>query len=326
MSGKIAVVGAGAWGTALAASVVRAGWSCLLLGRDSETAAKINELHRNPRYLGEIELPETLRMTLEPAEALAGAEIVLVAVPAQTVSSALPGLAAFAAPGSVFVSCAKGIDRETGRTMSGLMATLVGNDRAAVLSGPSFAIDVAAGLPTAVTVAASDIKTAKMLAESLSNPVLRCYASDDIPGVELGGALKNVLAIAAGIVHGRQLGASALAALTTRGFAELRRVAAALGGRPETLVGLSGLGDLILTCGSEKSRNFAYGAAIGRGAPLDELALAEGVKTAAMAARIAREHGVEAPIIAAVDAVLDGGLSVEAAIDRLMSRPLKTET
>ncbi|WP_421856021.1 NAD(P)H-dependent glycerol-3-phosphate dehydrogenase [Oricola sp.] len=326
MSGRIAVIGAGAWGTALAAAATRGGGDCVLWGRDAETVAEINETRRNSRYLGNIALPDGFSATADLGEALDGAVIVLLAVPAQTLATVVADCAETAARASLFMSCAKGIDRETGQSMTAIIADTFGRDRAAVLSGPSFAADVAAGLPTAVTVAAGQLETAHALAAALSGPTLRCYASDDVAGVELGGALKNVLAIAAGIVHGRALGASALAAMTTRGFAELRRVAAALGGQPETLSGLSGLGDLILTCGSEKSRNFAYGAALGRGNSLKDLPLAEGVHTASMAARLAHEAGVEAPIIEAVDAILAGRTGIDETIGGLMARPLKAET
>ena len=327
MSGdRIAVLGAGAWGTALAASFVRAGRGCMLWGRDAETVTAINERHRNPRYLGDIALPGDLAATTGLGAALAGAGVIVLAVPAQSLRDFLGGMLDRAAPEAVFVSTAKGIDRATGQTMSEIIDEIAGRDRSAVLSGPSFAADVAAGLPTAVTVAAHDLQRAKSLAEILSSRTLRCYAADDLIGVELGGALKNVLAIAAGIVHGAGLGASAVAALTTRGFAELQRVAAALGARPETLAGLSGLGDLILTCGSEKSRNFAYGAALARGEDLARCPLAEGVFTASVAAKLAREHGLDAPIISAVDAILAGNITINQAVDGLMSRPLKTET
>ena len=298
----------------------------MLWGRDAQTVDAINDTNRNPRYLGDIALPEDLAATGDPEAALAGAAAVVLAVPAQTLGDFLGRTLASAEPDAVFVSTAKGIDRASGRTMSEIIDEVAGQDRSAVLSGPSFAADVAAGLPTAVTVAAHDLEAAKALSEMLSSRTLRCYASDDLMGVELGGALKNVLAIAAGIVHGAELGASAVAALTTRGFAELQRVAAALGGKPETLAGLSGLGDLILSCGSEKSRNFAYGAALARGEDLAGRPLAEGVFTASVAAKLAHEHGLDAPIISAVDAILDGRITVPEAMDGLMSRPLKTET
>ena len=326
MSARIAVLGAGAWGTALAASFTRAGQDCLLWGRDAETVAAINDWQCNPKYLGDIALPAELKATADTGEALSGAQTVVLAVPAQTLRDFLAEILTKTEPRAIFVSTAKGIDRASGHTMSEIIDDIAGRDRSAVLSGPSFAADVAAGLPTAVTVAAHDLGVARVLAETLSSKTLRGYASDDLMGVEMGGALKNVLAIAAGMVHGSNLGASAVAALTTRGFAELQRVAAALGGKAETLAGLSGLGDLILSCGSEKSRNFAYGAALARGEDLSDRPLAEGVFTASVAARLAHEHGLEAPIIFAVDAILDRRITVLEAMDGLMSRPLKAET
>ena len=196
----------------------------------------------------------------------------------------------------------------------------------AALSGPSFATDVARGLPTAVVVAARDEALAADLAARFSAENLRCYSSDDLIGVEIGGALKNVFAIAAGAVTGAGLGASAQAAMVTRGFVELRRIGAAFGARPETLMGLSGLGDLLLTCSSAQSRNFAYGLALGQGKPLSGLPLAEGVPTAAIAARIASERNIDAPIITAVAAILDGTITIQQAVTALMTRPLKTET
>ncbi|MCI5075518.1 NAD(P)H-dependent glycerol-3-phosphate dehydrogenase [Oricola sp.] len=327
MSGdRIAVLGAGAWGTALAASFARAGRDCTLWGRDADIVAAINRDGRNPRYLNGIDLPPSLAATAEMEQALSGASVVVLAVPAQTLRAFLADILPLAVPEAMLVSTAKGIDRASGHTMTEIIDAVAGRDRSAALSGPSFAVDVAAGLPTAVTVAAHDLETARSLAETLSSLTLRGYASDDLTGVELGGALKNVLAIAAGMVHGSALGASAIAALTTRGFAELQRVASALGGRPETLAGLSGLGDLILSCGSEKSRNFAYGAALAWGEDVSHLPLAEGVYTASVAAKIARDHQLDAPIIFAVDAILAGSLTVGDAITELMSRPLKAET
>ncbi len=223
------------------------------------------------------------------------------------------------------VLCAKGIERDTGRLLSGIAAEACPDNPAATLSGPSFATDVARGMPTAVVVAAPDETMAADLAALLSTRAFRCYSTGDQVGVEIGGALKNVLAIASGAALGAGLGASAQAALVTRGFVELRRIGAAYGALPETLMGLSGLGDLVLTCASAQSRNFAYGLALGRGEPLANRPLAEGVATAAIAVRIAKEKGVEAPIIAATAMILDGRLTIAEAVESLMSRPLKAE-
>lgn len=322
---KIAVLGGGAWGTALATAALRAGHGCTLWARDDETVAAINARHENPRYLPGIALDAALAATADLNAALADAACVLAVVPAQAMRGLLEALAGRIAPGVPLVLCAKGIERGTGKLLSEIAAGILPQTPVAALSGPSFATDVAAGLPTAVTVAAADEARAAGLAALLSSPAFRCYSSADLIGVEVGGALKNVLAIAAGAVAGAGLGASAQAALVTRGFVELRRVGAALGAEPETLMGLSGLGDLILTCGSAQSRNFSYGMAIGRGESLDNRPLAEGAATAGIAFRIARDKGIDAPIIAAVDALLSGRITIADAVAALMARPLKSE-
>lgn len=322
---KIAVLGGGAWGTALATTVLRAGHRSALWARDAETVAAIDTRHENPRYLPGIALDPALQATTDLDAALAGAACVLAVVPAQAMRGMLDALSGRLETQVPLVLCAKGIERGTGKLLSELAAELLPHNPVAALSGPSFATDVARGLPTAVTVAARDEARAAGLAGLLSSPAFRCYSSADLIGVEVGGALKNVLAIAAGAVSGAGLGASAQAALVTRGFVELRRVAAAFGAEPETLMGLSGLGDLILTCGSAQSRNFSYGLAIGRGESLEGRPLAEGVATAGIAARIARDKGVEAPIIAAVDALLAGRITIGDAVAALMARPLKRE-
>lgn len=323
----IAVLGAGAWGTALAQTMLHAGHEVRLWGRDAEAVASINERHENPGYLPGIGLHPALKATLRLDEAVGNADIVLMAIPAQSLRALLsmPGIGVIRAKAPI-VLCAKGIERETGQLLSALVSGVLPGNPVAALSGPSFATDVAHGLPTAVTIAAADGALAARLAARLSAPHLRCYSSDDLVGVEVGGALKNVLAIAAGAAAGADLGASAQAALVTRGFVELRRVGQALGARAETLMGLSGLGDLILTCGSAKSRNFSYGQALGRGESLDNMPLAEGVATAAIAARIARERGVDAPIIDAVDRMLKNELTIDRAVAQLLARPLKAET
>lgn len=323
---SVAIIGAGAWGTALAAAMARDGKRVGLWGRDAGVVAEINAQRTNRFYLGDADLPADIAVTTDIAEALDKADMVLLAIPAQTMRTVLAMLVPHLHPHMLLVSCAKGIERGSGDMMTEVMRRTAPANANAVLSGPSFAADVARGLPTAVTLAMADEARALVACRALARPGLRLYASGDVAGVEYGGALKNVLAIAAGIVAGRGLGASAQAALTTRGFAEMSRLAVALGGRSETLAGLSGLGDLILTCGSDQSRNFAYGLTIGRGEDTSGLKLAEGVATAGTAARIAGEHGIEAPIIAAVAAIVDGGLDVDAAITTLLSRPIKSET
>jgi glycerol-3-phosphate dehydrogenase (NAD(P)+) len=323
---KIAVLGGGAWGTALAATAIRAGNEAMLWARDAATVEAVNARHGNPRYLPKIALDPALRATADAAGALASAHAVLAVVPAQALAATLAEIAPHMPAGVPLVLCAKGIERSTGRLLSQIAADLLPQNPVAALSGPSFATDVARGLPTAVTVASKDAELAQRLAALLSSKTFRCYSSDDLVGVEIGGALKNVLAIAAGAVSGAGLGASAQAAMVTRGFVELRRIGAAFGARPQTLMGLSGLGDLILSCGSVQSRNFAYGAALGRGESLDGRPLAEGVATAGIAAELAAGRGIEAPIVAAVAAILAGGITVTDAVTELLSRPLKTET
>ena len=322
---RFAVLGGGAWGTALGSLYARAGHRTTILARKAETVDAINVMHLNPRYLPGVVLPETLAATLDPAAALAGADVLLVVVPTQALRAAIAPIAAHLPPDCVCVLCAKGIERETGLFASAVFADIMPAHPCAVLSGPSFAADVANGLPTAVTVAAERETAADLLARRLSTESFRGYASTDVLGVEAGGALKNVLALAAGAVAGRGLGASAQAAIVTRGFVELRRLGTALGGQPQTLMGLSGLGDLVLTCSSEQSRNFAYGVALGRGSDRSGLKLAEGVFSAEIAASLAERHGIEAPIIEAVAAVLSGALDIDAAIQGLLARPLKRE-
>jgi len=326
MSEKIAVLGSGAWGTALAASFADNGHTVTLWGRNASHLDTMEATCRNEKYLPGATLPASLIYASDLSTAVQSAEIILMVIPAQKMATIAAQLDNITREDATLISCAKGIEQTTGKTMSQVLASAAPQCDIAALSGPSFAADVIKGLPTAVTIAAGSMPKALALCEKLSSSKLRCYATDDLAGVDYGGALKNVLAIAAGIVHGRGLGASALAAITARGFAELQRMALALGSRPETLTGLSGLGDLILTCASEKSRNFAYGAAIGRGEDLSNMKLAEGVATAAIAARIAQENNIDAPIVQTVSAILAGSLSVDEAIHMLLSRPVRRET
>lgn len=321
---KIAVLGGGAWGTALALAMLRAGHAVSLWARDADSVAAIAK-GQNPRYLPNITFETGIAATTDLGAALAGADCVLVVTPAQALRSVLSEAKPHVADHVPLVLCAKGIERDTGRLLSDIAAEILPQNPVAALSGPSFATDVSRGLPTAVVVAAEDEARASALALRFSAANLRCYSSDDLIGVEIGGALKNVFAIAAGAVTGAGLGASAQAALVTRGFVELRRIGAAFGARPETLMGLSGLGDLMLTCSSVQSRNFAYGVALGKGEELSGRPLAEGVATAYIAARIARERGLDAPIIEAVAALLDNAITINEAVAGLMTRPLRAE-
>lgn len=322
---NIAVLGGGAWGTALATMAARNGNHVRLWARDQATVNEINTSHRNNRYLPDIDLDPSLNASTDVASVLGLSDVVLCVIPAQSLSAAIGGLRHLLSPTTPLVICAKGIERATGLLMSDVVTKALPGQTIAALSGPSFASDVAKGLPTAVTVAARDGAVADRLAMMLSGPTFRCYSTDDLIGVEIGGALKNVLAIAAGAAIGRGYGASAQAALVTRGFVELRRIGQALGARPETIMGLSGLGDLMLTCSTPQSRNYSYGLALGRSENLAARPLAEGVATAAIAAELAVRNHIEAPIITAVARILERHITIDEAMEALLSRPLKNE-
>lgn len=326
---SIGIVGGGAWGTALAQAMCRAGRDVVLWAREQDVVAAINARHVNETFLPGVALDPSVRATGILADAAACDALLLVS-PAQHVRSIAKDLRPFLRKGQPVVMCAKGIEQASGKMMGDVLAAELPDVTEAVLSGPSFAADVARGLPAALTVACADERVGRVLAEQLGGPAFRLYWTNDIVGVELGGALKNVLAIAAGIVDGKGLGASAHAALVTRGFAEMRRLGAALGARPETLIGLSGLGDLILTCGSPQSRNMSLGRALGRGETLAQalagkVSVSEGVYTATAVRRLAAEKGVEMPICSAVCDVVEGRASVDEAIVELMQRPIKAE-
>jgi len=323
----IAVVGAGAWGTALANVAARAGRRVTLWARDPATATAM-AVSRESRRLPGFRLDHRVTPTATLAQ-MADADGVLLAVPAQSLRTAAVALAPVLRAQTPVVGCAKGIERGTRKFMSEIIAECLPQAVPATLSGPGFAEDVARGLPTAVTLAAADETIARALALALGAPAFRPYHSTDVRGVEIGGAAKNVLAIAAGIVVGRALGASALAALTTRGFAELARFGRTYGARSETLTGLSGLGDLILSCVSPQSRNYSLGFALGKGRSVEEAQrdgkLVEGMFTASVLVEMANERGVDMPIATAVAAILDKRLDVDAAIDSLLTRPLRAE-
>ena len=323
---RIAVLGGGAWGTALALTCARAGRNVTLWEYEPGNAASL-EKKRESRFLPGVRIDNEIKVTRDLGDT-ANSDAILLVVPAQAVRSVVTSLASLVAKHTPLIACAKGIEHGTHKFMTEIIAECAPVAVPAILSGPSFAADVARGMPTAVTVAASDGKIALDLAHALSAGTFRPYHSTDVRGVELGGATKNVLAIAAGIVTGKGLGASASAALTTRGFAELVRFGKACGARTETMMGLSGLGDLILTCGTPQSRNFSCGVALGKGEKPDTAAhgkLAEGIFTAPVLLEMAREKNVEMPISVAVAAVLSGKLSVDEAIELLLTRPLKSE-
>ena len=326
---SISIIGGGAWGTALAQTLAHNGTAVTLWAREPEIVDDINVRHVNRVFLPGIELNHALRATSDIA-AVARADVILAVPPAQHLRGVMGNVARHLAADVPVVVCSKGIERETGRFVGDVLEDVVPQVQRAVLSGPSFAADVARGLPSALTLACRNETLGRQLAAALSSRQMRLYWSSDVIGAELGGAVKNVLAIAAGIVEGRGLGTSAHAAIVTRGFAELRRFGEAMGARPETLLGLSGLGDLILTCGSMQSRNMSLGRALGEGRSLADIlgsrsAVTEGVYTAAALVRLANAKGVEMPIAEAVHSIVEGRLGVDDAITALMQRPLKAE-
>lgn len=323
---KITVLGAGAWGTALASAMVRSGHETILWGRDKDVLTQISNHKENSKYLKSIILPDQLGISSDINLAIKNADLILLVTPAQTVHSVIEMIKSTIDPTIPLVLCAKGINRETGELPSETAQKLLLNNPVAALSGPSFASDVANNLPTAVTLAAKDDALTKELSQIISGPAFRVYGSNDLKGVELGGALKNVIALAIGVCRGMALGASAEAALIARGFAELSRLAVALGAKSQTLMGLSGLGDLVLTCSSPQSRNFAYGMALGKGEDTSNLRLAEGALTASIASELADQHTIDCPIIKTVVQLLEGSITAIEATQSLLSRPLKAES
>lgn len=327
---RITVIGAGAWGTALAQMLCQAGRDVVLWAREPEVAAAIDAEHVNRLYLPDVTLNPALQASSDPAEAGA-AELVLLVAPAQHLRSVCGQFASVLKPGTPAVICAKGIELDSHALMSEVAAEALGNRPIAVLSGPTFAIEVARGLPTAVTLACADENLGARIVEAVGQPHFRPYAATDVIGSEIGGALKNVIAIACGIVMGKRLGDNARAALMTRGLAEMRRYGALRGARAETLMGLSGLGDLALTCNSPQSRNMSLGIALGEGKSMDEImagrrSVAEGVATAAAVTSHAQALGIDMPIAAAVAAVCHEGADLDETIHGLLNRPFRAET
>jgi glycerol-3-phosphate dehydrogenase (NAD(P)+) len=326
---SVGIIGGGAWGTALAQTMRTAGREALLWAREAEVVNGINAAHTNELFLPGVALDPGLVATGDLAE-LARADALLMVAPAQHVRAVSREIAPHLARGKPLVLCAKGLEQATGKLLGEVVAEALPQATLAVLSGPSFAADVVRGLPAALTLACANERLGADLIDALATRQFRLYRSADLIGVQLGGAVKNVLAIAAGIVEGKGLGASAHAALVTRGFAELRRFGEALGARSDTLMGLSGLGDLLLTCGSSQSRNMSLGRALGQGQSLQSIlgarrSVAEGVYTAAAVVARADALGIDMPIAKAVNAIVSGTLTVDAAIEALLSRPLRAE-
>ena len=325
---RIAVVGGGAWGVALAAHGVRAGHEVRLWVREAERARAINERREHPAHLPGVGLPAGLGASTDPAAVLAGAELVLVVVPSAFFREVCRNLAPVWPRGAVAVSAAKGLEIDTWRRMTEVAREELPAGARAALSGPSFALEVARGLPTAVVAASEDLTVAEGVQRALATRAFRVYSSDDLVGVELGGALKNVIAIAAGIVDGLGYGHNTVAALITRGLAEISRLVVALGGRPDTLAGLAGLGDLVLTCTGALSRNRQVGRSLGAGRTLADATagvVAEGVRTTLAACALAEAAGIEMPIARQMRAVLYEGKAPRAALDELMLRSLRRE-
>ena len=323
------VIGAGAWGTALAITLRRAGRQVILWDHDSTHVADMARTRQNQRHLPGIELDHGIIPTQDLAQAVQTDAVVL-AVPAQYVRSMGDGMVPFAAPGLPVLIAAKGIEMTTGQLMTDVLAASLPQALPAILSGPTFAVEVARGLPSVITLACADAAIGRQLVMSLGTATFRPYLSDDLIGAQVGGAVKNVLAIACGIVEGRGLGDNARAALVTRGLAELTRLAVACGGHANTLVGPAGVGDLVLTASSTQSRNFSLGHALGSGLTLAQAleqakGVTEGVWTSAIVVPLAQRLGLEMPVCAAVDAVINRGVALDDAITQLLNRPFRLD-
>lgn len=326
---RVAVLGAGAWGTALAQVAAAAGRKVLLWAREPEVVAGVNAAHENVLFLPGLRLNPAIRAVADLAEA-AAADLILAVPPAQHMRAVLGALKPYAGVGKPIVLCAKGVERGSLALMTDVLAEEIPSANVAVLSGPGFAKDVARGLPTATTIASPDSAFAQRVVATIGLPTFRPYVADDLVGAEIGGAVKNVIAVACGVAEGRKLGDGARAALITRGFAELTRLGLAMGAKAETLSGLCGLGDLVLTCASLSSRNTSLGAALGEGRALKDIlaerrSVAEGVESAPAVVALAAKHGVEMPISAAVEAIVAERISIDDAIGALLSRPFRAE-
>jgi glycerol-3-phosphate dehydrogenase (NAD(P)+) len=326
---KVGVIGAGAWGTALAQVATLGGNKVILHAREAEVAEAINRYHENAVYLGGVTLSDAITATSDLAD-LASCDLILAVPPAQFMRSTLTAFKPWVREGLPVVLCAKGVERGTDALMTEVLDAILPEAVPGVLAGPNFAKEVAMGLPSAVTLACKNEALGVRIAATLAGPSFRPYQSTDLIGAEAGGAIKNVIAIACGIAEGRGLGRNAHAALITRGFAEMSRMAIALGARFETMSGLCGLGDLVLTCSSPQSRNMSVGLALGQGQRLEQfltgkVSVAEGVQSAPAVVDLGRKAGVELPICEAVNAVLSGDMDVSRAIEALLSRPLKSE-
>lgn len=323
------VIGAGAWGTALAAALTRANCDVTIWAHEAETVQAINHDHENKIFMPGVTLDHKIKATGALTD-LAKCDTYILVTPAQHTREICKQLKKIISSGPIIIA-AKGIELKSSALMSNVVATELPKNPIAILSGPSFAAEVAKGLPAALTLAVKDPPLGDKLLQSITSPPFRLYMSDDIVGAQIGGAVKNVLAIACGITVGKKMGDNARAAIITRGLTEIIRLGAAMGGRAETLMGLSGLGDLVLTCSSPQSRNMSLGIALGEGKLLADIlgsraSVAEGVTTAAATVALAEKYRIEMPIVTAVDAVLNKNASIESMVAGLLARPLKVET
>lgn len=326
---SISIIGGGAWGTALAQVYALSGKSVTLWAREEDVVSSINENHENKPFLSGVALDHKISATNDIAKA-ARADMLLLVPPAQYFRACLADIKPYIAPHATLVICAKGVEIETGLLLSQIAKDAIPENPIAVLTGPTFAAEIAKGLPSAVTLAMDDMEQAEKIAGILNTRILRMYPSDDIIGAQVGGAVKNVIAIACGMIEGKKLGDSARAALVTRGLAEIARLSKALGAKKETLMGMCGVGDLLLTCSSMQSRNFSLGVALGQGKTLSEIlagrnSVTEGVYTAKALDAMARNHAVEMPVSSAVHKCLSEGANVTDLIDKMLDRPLKSE-
>jgi glycerol-3-phosphate dehydrogenase (NAD(P)+) len=327
---KVSIIGGGAWGTALAMAAKRAGSDVCIQARETEVVNAINTAHENTIYLPGHPLDPSIRAVSDPIEAISDAHIVLLVTPAQHLRSLITTLKYTLTSEQAIVICSKGIEQNTSALLSEIIYDVNRVLSPMILSGPTFASEVANQLPTAVTLATKDLSKGKTVSKAIGTPYFRIYLSNDIIGAQIGGAVKNVLAIACGIVEGRTMGNNARAALITRGLAEIIRMGKALGAKPETLMGLSGLGDLTLTCSTSQSRNFSLGMALGKGRFLDEIlsertSIAEGVFSASSVVSLAKRLDVEIPICGSVDNILNHGANINQEISNLLNRPFKSE-
>lgn len=328
---KISIIGGGAWGTALAIAARRAGSDVVLQAREDDVVDSINTVHENTMYLPGHKLDPAIRAVSDPVEAIEGADALLMVTPAQHLRTVMETLKPTLRKDQAVIICSKGVEQNSGALLSEVVEEVCPEVSPLVLSGPTFAAEVARQSPTAVTLASEDLETGTRLAKALGTPYFRIYASDDVIGAQIGGAVKNVLAIACGIVEGRAMGDNTRAALITRGLAEIVRLGRAKGAKAETLMGLSGLGDLTLTCSARQSRNFSLGLALGEGKTLDDIlatrnSVAEGVFSASSVVGLAKRLQVDVPICQAVDNLLNHGADIDQEILNLLNRPFTTET